>query len=229
MVVGASLAVCEQWAQILEAVGASERVMELLNRPQAPQMEAGLSLPPSLVLGAICFDRVHFAYPARPEVQALHGLSVTLDAGKVTAFVGASGSGKSTVAKLVQRLYDPDAGDVTLDGRSLRSLDSSWFRSLLGVVSQEPKLFPADVAANIRYGKPAATQAAVEAAAKLANAHDFILTLPDGCEAGNREWPFGFKAVVQNEFKAYTERGSALTRNELNALIGLKSLFSTGN
>jgi ABC-type multidrug transport system fused ATPase/permease subunit len=84
---------------------------------------------------------------------------MTLEAGKVTAFVGSSGSGKSTVAKLVQRLYDPDAGEVTLDGRSLRDLDSAWFRSLLGVVSQEAKLFPADVAANISYGRPDATQA----------------------------------------------------------------------
>jgi ABC-type multidrug transport system fused ATPase/permease subunit len=102
-----------------------------------------------------------------PRVQALAGFSMTLEAGKVTAFVGGSGSGKSTVAKLVQRLYDPDAGEVTLDGRSLCDLDSAWFRSLLGVVSQEAKLFPADVAANISYGRPDATQASDRSTAVL--------------------------------------------------------------
>jgi ATP-binding cassette subfamily B protein len=94
--------------------------------------------------------------------------------------VGPSGAGKSTIASLLGRLYDPDAGRVTLDGRDLKTLDPSWLRRQIGVVAQEPLLFSTSIAENIRYGRPGASDAEVEQAAKAANAHDFITRFPDG-------------------------------------------------
>ncbi len=100
----------------------------------------------------------------------------------MVALVGPSGAGKSTIAALLLRLYDPDAGAIRLDGRDLRELDARWLRSRIGTVAQEPVLFSTSVAANIRYGRPEATDDEVEAAARAANAHDFISALPDGYE-----------------------------------------------
>ena len=133
------------------------------------------------VRGALEFRDVHFAYPARPDAPIMRGLSLTVPAGKTLAIVGASGSGKSTVGALAQRLYDPDRGSVSLDGVPLRTLDPSWLRgSVIGVVAQEPQLFACSIGDNIRYGRPGASDEEVVAAARLANAHAFISRFPDG-------------------------------------------------
>ncbi|EDO42205.1 predicted protein, partial [Nematostella vectensis] len=92
--------------------------------------------------------------------------------------VGESGCGKSTVIKLIQRFYDPENGSVCLDGTDIRSLNLHWLRQRIGVVSQEPALFATTIAENIRYGQDGVTQAEIEQAAKMANAHDFITKLP---------------------------------------------------
>src|SRR5438309_2221327 len=102
-----------------------------------------------------------------------------MEPGQVVAVVGSSGAGKSTIAALLSRLYDPTRGTVRLDGRDLRDLDPQWLRRQIGVVAQEPMLFSSSIADNIRYGKSTATDAEVEHAARVANAHDFVSSFPD--------------------------------------------------
>jgi len=140
------------------------------------------------VRGEICFNDVHFSYPTRPDVPILNGLSFTLRPGTTLALVGPSGCGKSTVVSLVQRFYDPARGSITLDGVDIRELNVPHLRSIFGVVSQEPVLFNATIAENIRVGVPDATQADIEEVARQANAHDFIMRLPQGYQtmAGER-------------------------------------------
>ncbi|KAL5969731.1 ATP-dependent translocase ABCB1 [Taenia solium] len=130
----------------------------------------------------IVFEDVSFSYPTRPDVPVLDHFSWHLRPGQNLAIVGASGSGKSTLIQLLQRLYDPDSGRITVDGVDLRDLDLSWWRSCLGVVSQEPTLFAGSLRQNICLGKPNGISEEVEAAARLAHAHDFITKLPEAYE-----------------------------------------------
>ncbi len=179
-------ALAELWTDIQRASGAAERVFELLQRQPTIPLSGGKTL--AKVDGTVRFDRVDFAYPSRPDVQVLRSFDLSLDAGRVVAVVGPSGAGKSTVASLLYRLYDPVGGSVTLDGHSLTELDAQWLRRQIGVVAQEALLFSTSIAENIRYGSPEASNAAVEAAARLASAHEFISTFPDGyqTEVGER-------------------------------------------
>src|SRR5207302_10480906 len=116
----------------------------------------------------------------RRDVTVLAGIELAIEPGQSVALVGPSGAGKSTIAALIARLYDPDGGRVALDGVDVRELDPAWLRKRIGTVSQEPLLFSTTIAENIRYGKPDATDAEVEAAARAANAHDFVTGFPDG-------------------------------------------------
>jgi len=174
------------WSDFARARGASERVFELLDRE--PEVDSTGETVLESVDGRVDFDGVGFAYPSRPKIEVLSGVSLTLAPGSVTALVGPSGAGKSTVAALLMRLYDPTTGAIRLDGCDLRSLDADWLRRNVGTVAQEPVLFSTSVAANIRYGRPDAGDDEVEAAARAANAHDFIAALPDGyaTEVGER-------------------------------------------
>lgn len=160
------------------AIGASTRVFELLDRAPAVVNPAGRRLPD--VHGRVRFEGVSFAYPTRPDAPVLQAIGLELEPGKVLALVGPSGGGKSTVAQLLARLYDPQAGRVTLDGVDLRDLDTGWLREQVGAVAQEPVLFAASIEENIRYGRLTATRDEVEAAAKAANAHTFISGFPEG-------------------------------------------------
>ncbi len=159
------------------AVGASQRVFELL--AQEPVLRPGSKILPEVV-GKMELQQVVFAYPSRADVTVLERVDITLDPGRVVALVGPSGGGKSTVAALLSRFYDPLSGLVRLDGVDLRELEPSWLRRQIGMVAQEPVLFAMSLGDNIRYGRPEATDAEVEAAAKAANAHDFIMALPEG-------------------------------------------------
>lgn len=171
-------ALADLWGDFMRAAGAAERVFELIDREPSIPLEGGEK--PSHLEGKVEFEHVSFAYPTRPDVTVLDGVHLSIEPGQVVALVGHSGAGKSTLSHLVTRFYDPRAGTVKLDGRDLRTLDPSWLRRQVGVVSQEPLLFSSSIAENIRFGRPGATDAEVEAAARAANAHDFIAKFPDG-------------------------------------------------
>ncbi|NWS10523.1 ABCBB protein, partial [Pachyramphus minor] len=130
------------------------------------------------VRGEIEFHNVTFHYPSRPDIKILDNLNMVIKAGEMTAFVGASGAGKSTVIQLIQRFYDPTEGMITLDGHDIRSLNVQWLRSQIGIVEQEPVLFATTIAENIRYGRDEATMEDIIKAAKQANAYNFIMDLP---------------------------------------------------
>ncbi|XP_063255895.1 bile salt export pump isoform X5 [Prinia subflava] len=130
------------------------------------------------VRGEIEFHNVTFHYPSRPDVKILDNLNMVIKAGETTAFVGASGAGKSTAIQLIQRFYDPTDGMITLDGHDIRSLNIQWLRSQIGIVEQEPVLFATTIAENIRYGRDEATMEDIIKAAKQANAYNFIMDLP---------------------------------------------------
>jgi len=160
------------------AVGAADRVFDLLERE--PQLAASGGDKPDQVQGLVELCEVHFTYPARPEVEVLRGVSLRLEPGTVTALVGASGGGKSTIAALLCRFYDPTAGEIRLDGRPLTTLDPVWLRDQIAVVEQEPTLLSTSIAANIRYGNPDASDEEVVEAARTANALDFVERFPEG-------------------------------------------------
>jgi ABC transporter fused permease/ATP-binding protein len=165
------------YEDLMRAVGASERVFQLLDRePQVASGEKRLAE----VKGLLKLTDLHFAYPSRPDVKVLDGIDLALKPGEVVALVGPSGGGKSTVAALLSRFYDPSHGSVELDGHDFRTLDAEWLRTQVGVVSQEPVLFATSVIENIRYGRRDASLAEVEAAARAAHIHEFIVSLPEG-------------------------------------------------
>ncbi|XP_070711489.1 bile salt export pump [Pempheris klunzingeri] len=158
--------------------GAATIIFETIERePEIDCLsEAGYKL--DRVKGDIEFHNVTFYYPSRPEVKILDQLSVAVKSGETTAFVGASGAGKSTAIQLIQRFYDPKEGMVTLDGHDIRGLNIQWLRSLIGIVEQEPVLFATTIAENIRYGRPGVSMEDIITAAKEANAYNFIMDLP---------------------------------------------------
>lgn len=160
------------------AVGAADRVFDLLERE--PELAAPGGEKPTEVQGLVELRNVQFTYPARPEVEVLKGVSLRLQPGTVTALVGASGGGKSTIAALLCRFYDPTGGEILLDGRPLTTLDPVWLRDQIAVVEQEPTLLSTSIAANIRYGNPDASDEEVLEAARTANALDFVQRFPDG-------------------------------------------------
>ena len=129
---------------------------------------------------AIALLSVHFNYPSRPKVPVLQGLSVSVKPSQTLALVGPSGCGKSTVVSLIERFYNPLDGQITLDNVNLRDINIRWLRSQIGFVSQEPVLFDASIADNIRYGANyrEVSDEEVQEAAKAANIHTFIETLP---------------------------------------------------
>ncbi|AKN69585.1 ABC transporter [Streptomyces sp. PBH53] len=153
------------------------RIQELLREPTSTQT-AEEPLEVLSLRGDIAFEDVHFAYG--DEEEALTGIDLTIPAGQTVAFVGETGAGKSTLVKLVARFYDPTAGRVTVDGTDLRALDLTSYRHRLGVVPQEAYLFPGTVRDAIAYGRPDATDAEVEAAARAVGAHEMIATLDGG-------------------------------------------------
>ncbi len=132
------------------------------------------------VLGRVRFSAVEFSYPDEPELAVLHDLDLEIAPGETVALVGATGSGKSTIARLLPRFYDVTAGSITVDGVDVREVQRQELRRSVGIVFEETFLFSASIADNIAFAEPDASQAKIEAAARLAGAHDFIEALPDG-------------------------------------------------
>jgi ATP-binding cassette subfamily B (MDR/TAP) protein 1 len=128
----------------------------------------------------ISFRDVHFHYPSRPNNKIFKGLNLNIKQGETLAIVGPSGGGKSTVVQMVERFYDPLEGSVEYEGTDLKDINIKWYRDQIGFVSQEPTLFNTTIEENIRYGYAKATRAEIEEAAKQANAHDFIMSFPNG-------------------------------------------------
>jgi len=130
------------------------------------------------IRGDIELKDVYFTYPARSDVQIFAGFSLQIPSGTTAALVGQSGSGKSTVISLIERFYDPDSGEVLIDGVNLKKFQLSWIRQKIGLVSQEPILFTTTIRDNIAYGKEGATNEEIRTAIELANAAKFIDKLP---------------------------------------------------
>ncbi|WP_289091798.1 ABC transporter transmembrane domain-containing protein [uncultured Sulfitobacter sp.] len=183
MVAGGVAALSEIWGELQRAAGATERLVELLRTEDTVQDPAAAIALPSPVAGRIAFEDVHFRYPARPDVQALDGVNLSINPGETVAFVGPSGAGKTTIIQLILRFYDPASGRITLDGVDLRDVSRAAFRRSVALVPQDPVIFAASARENIRFGRPDATDAEIDAAAEAAAAHGFISALPDGYDS----------------------------------------------
>jgi ATP-binding cassette, subfamily B, bacterial len=180
LVGGACAALTEVYGELLRGSGAAGRIHELLQaRPdiRAPAEPLPLPQPPR---GALQFEDVTFRYPTRPEDKAVAGINLSVAPGETVALVGPSGAGKSTLFHLALRFYDPQAGRVLLDGVDVRDADPAEVRRRIALVPQETVVFAASARDNIRYGKPDASDEEVAAAARAANADEFIAGLPDG-------------------------------------------------
>ncbi len=180
IMVGSGVAtVSEVWGELQRAAGAAERLIELLNTRSLIDDPGPRDLPARRQRPQLRLEGVTFHYPTRPAQAALRDFSLTIEAGRSLALVGPSGAGKSTVFELLQRFYDPQQGRITLDGEDIRALGLEQLRSHIALVPQQPALFTGDVRYNIRYGRPDAADEEIVAAARAANAQEFIERLPD--------------------------------------------------
>ncbi|MDK3018169.1 ABC transporter transmembrane domain-containing protein [Pseudodonghicola flavimaris] len=184
LVAGAVAALSEIWSELQRAAGATERLVELLNAEDRVTDPAAPLPLPRPVRGEIVFEEVSFRYPARPETAALDGINLAIRPGETVAFVGPSGAGKTTIIQLMLRFYDPSAGRVLLDGLPLDAMARDDFRRAIALVPQDPVIFATSARENIRFGRPGASDAEVEAAARAAAAHEFISALPEGYDSG---------------------------------------------
>src|SRR5499427_1798773 len=181
----------EVWGEVAAASGAAERLFEILHvQPEitAPAQPRALPIP---ARGEVGFDEVSFAYPARPDVNVLDGVSLTVRPGEKVAIVGPSGAGKSTLFHLLLRFYDAASGRVSFDGVQVSDCDPHDLRRHIALVPQDVAIFAASVGENIRFGRPEASDAEVERAAQLAHATEFIARLPEGFES-----PLGERGVT---------------------------------
>ncbi|MGX9854392.1 ABC transporter transmembrane domain-containing protein [Limimaricola variabilis] len=182
MVAGAVGALTEIWGELQRAAGATERLVELLHAEDSLR-EPKDPLPVPAARGEIMFEDVSFSYPSRPDTSALDHVSVAIRPGETVALVGPSGAGKTTMIQLLLRFWDPASGRITLDGVDLRDMARPDFRRRMALVPQDPVIFADTARENIRFGRPDATDEEVEAAARAAAAHEFLVALPQGYDS----------------------------------------------
>ena len=181
VVAGSLGAISEIVGELQRAAGATERITELLNAcPSITAPTEATQIHPEYLHGNIVLQDVTFCYPSRPETPALQGFSLDIPAGKTIAIVGPSGAGKTTVFQLLLRFYDPQTGNILIDGHNIRHMSPEYLRSLIALVPQDPVIFSANAWDNIRCGDTTADDNAVLEAAKSANALDFLAALPEG-------------------------------------------------
>ncbi|CAG8441545.1 4408_t:CDS:2 [Scutellospora calospora] len=173
------------------ATGAGTKIFETIDRVPPIDITSDSGDKPENVLGRIQLRNINFIYPARPEIKTLNGVSLDVEPGSTVALVGSSGSGKSTIVSLILRFYNPISGDVLLDGRDIKSLNLTWLRRQISLVGQEPVLFNTTIAENVSHGLIGSVyenlsddkkHEMIENACKMANAHDFIMNLPNKYE-----------------------------------------------
>ncbi|CAO2037486.1 unnamed protein product [Urochloa humidicola] len=223
-----------------EAGAAAERMLEVIQRVPKIDSDSNAGEELANVTGEVDFRNVEFSYPSRPESPIFKSFSLRVLAGHTVALVGSSGSGKSTVIALLERFYDPSAGQVTLDGVDIRRLRLKWLRAQMGLVSQEPALFATSIRENILFGKEDATEEEVVAAAKAANAHNFISQLPQGYDTqvgeygvqmsgGEKQRIAIARAIVKSpKILLLDEATSALDSNSERVVQDALELASTG-
>jgi ATP-binding cassette subfamily B protein len=183
VVAGAVGGLSEVSGDLQRAAGACERLFELIDSRPAIVAPADPVPLPEPGRGEVELRGVTFVYPSRPDARALHDVSFRVAPGETVAIVGPSGAGKSTVFQLLLRFRDPDQGQVLIDGVDIRTADPEAVRARMGLVPQDPVIFSGTIRENIAYGRPDADDAAIEAAARAAAAHDFIAALPDGYDS----------------------------------------------
>ena len=182
MVAGAVAALSEIWSELQRAAGATERLIELLNIEDTVNDPRQAVSAPTNWLGEITFNDVTFAYPSRADDATLSNFNLTIKPGETIALIGISGAGKSTFIQLLQRFYDPDQGEIFLDGIDIKTMKRLEFRKSIALVPQDPVIFATTVMENIRFGNSEANDEEIFQAARSAAAHDFISELPQGYE-----------------------------------------------
>jgi ATP-binding cassette subfamily B protein len=180
VVAGSTGALSEVIGELQRAAGAMDRLNELLLIDSTIKIPSTPKKFPNEIGGSISFNQVNFCYPSRPDQLALDNFSLEIMPGETVAFVGPSGAGKTTVFQLLLRFYDPNSGNIKLEGLSLNTVDPKSVREKIGLVPQDGIIFSDNVFENIRYGRPEASEGEIKLAAKAANALDFIEKLPNG-------------------------------------------------
>jgi ABC-type multidrug transport system fused ATPase/permease subunit len=166
------------YAQLQKTIGASDRILEILEDPSEIDLTRDSSAS-AVSFGQIKVQDLEFSYPSRPSVKIIKGINFTIEPGQKVAIVGTSGTGKSTLAQLFMRFYEPSAGSISLGDRPITNIDITEWRKMVALVPQEVLLFGGTIRENIAYGKPGATQDEIESAAELAYAKEFIESFPE--------------------------------------------------
>jgi ABC-type multidrug transport system fused ATPase/permease subunit len=182
-VIGGSIASLGNfYTELVGAVGATERIREILKSPSEAEERTRGGLHAGKFRGNIYFDHIQFSYPTRPDVPVLKGVSLNIPAGKKVAIVGQSGAGKSTIMQLLLQFHFPNGGKIQMDGKDIYEYDLESYRQNFAIVPQEVILFGGTIRENILYGKPDATEAEIETAARQANTWEFISMFPEGLD-----------------------------------------------